>query len=259
MALTAYKCPHCGARLRPPATDLQVTCEYCGTTSTIQRKTGLFRAPPPPSDSALPVAAPWGHSAKLIFVASILGVAMTAFMLFSISGGSVQTSGARSAAADHTRGATYVEGEAVKLWYGSRWYDATIKQVRSGGRYLVSYDGWSDNWDEVVTVERLQKITPPAATEPADQSLLQAEGLVVIEATQDAGAAATEVEDDEADEAERDLAYGEGEAVRVLWRSTWYDGTIKAVRGDGTYLIGYDGYGSNWDEVVDTTRLEKRP
>jgi hypothetical protein len=243
MALAAYKCPHCGAKLRPSATDLQVTCEYCGTTSAIQRKTGLFRAAPKPRDDSQLVAQAWAGSANVILFASIFGVAMTAFMLFGAPCGQEQTSGVksstvRSVASDYTRGATYVEGEAVKLWYGSSWHDATIKEVRSGGRYLVSYDRRDDHWDEVVSVKRLQKIDPPAVAEPAE----------------DDASRAHEDEDAEAHEVE----YAEGEGVFVLWRQSWYAGTIKEVRGDGTYFIGYDGYSSSWDEEVDTSRLRKR-
>jgi len=50
--------------------------------------------------------------------------------------------------------------------------------------------------------------------------------------------------------------YGQGEAARVHWKGTWYDGHIKEVRGS-RYLIGYDGWSDSWDEEVDLTRLQK--
>ncbi|MEO8701636.1 MAG: PQQ-binding-like beta-propeller repeat protein [Kofleriaceae bacterium] len=50
MKAIAVKCPHCGARLQIAEARDTLTCEYCGTTSRIQRRTRMLERvmPPPP-------------------------------------------------------------------------------------------------------------------------------------------------------------------------------------------------------------------
>jgi outer membrane protein assembly factor BamB len=49
-------CPHCGARLNVPGTAVQALCEYCGTASRLQRRTGVLERVMPPADAPnLPV------------------------------------------------------------------------------------------------------------------------------------------------------------------------------------------------------------
>ncbi len=54
------------------------------------------------------------------------------------------------------------------------------------------------------------------------------------------------------------VSYKAGEAVEVYWNSSWWPGTIKTVLGEGRYRIGYDGWGSSWDEDVTPRRLRRR-
>jgi hypothetical protein len=49
-----------------------------------------------------------------------------------------------------------------------------------------------------------------------------------------------------------------GAQVEILYSQRWYPGVIKAVRGGNQWLVGYDGYGTNWDEVVGADRLRLR-
>lgn len=48
------------------------------------------------------------------------------------------------------------------------------------------------------------------------------------------------------------------ERVEVEWQSTWYPATILQVQGN-RYKIRYIGYGAEWDEWIDATRLRRRP
>jgi hypothetical protein len=240
MAVTAFKCPNCGAKLHPEPAATQARCAYCGATSGIQRKTALFRKPAT-GGGAPPVAVPW-HNLKAWFVVSSLaglGLMIAATLVF-------KTSAPAHDAAGYTPGATYVQGEAVDLWYGSRWYDGTVKEVRRGGRYLVGYDGWSDSWDEVVTNERLRKRA--AAPPPADTASAS------VAQPGDPEPPPSDASTSELEPAQ----YQQGAPVEILWGASWYDGTVKEVLGGGEYLVGYDGYSSSWDEVVDATRLKPR-
>ena len=49
-----------------------------------------------------------------------------------------------------------------------------------------------------------------------------------------------------------------GDKVEVKWGSTWYAAEVKAVEGAGKWKIGYDGYGTNWDEIVGPDRIRAR-
>lgn len=49
--------------------------------------------------------------------------------------------------------------------------------------------------------------------------------------------------------------YAAGQRVRILWGSSWYDGTIVAVQGPNRFLIHYEGWSDSSDEVVGTDRL----
>ena len=52
-------------------------------------------------------------------------------------------------------------------------------------------------------------------------------------------------------------AYSVGEAVQIKWKGKWWPGKIKSLKG-ALYCIGYDGYGTQWDECVGTDRLKKK-
>lgn len=47
--------------------------------------------------------------------------------------------------------------EKVQVEYNGSWHDATILKVdNSEGQYYITYDGWSDSWDEWVSKDRLK-------------------------------------------------------------------------------------------------------
>ena len=47
------------------------------------------------------------------------------------------------------------DATAVEVFWGSRWYDATILK-RDGERAFIHYDGWGSSFDEWVTPDRLR-------------------------------------------------------------------------------------------------------
>src|SRR5690606_111510 len=46
-----------------------------------------------------------------------------------------------------------------------------------------------------------------------------------------------------------------GAKVQIKWGNAWYPGRVLRVDG-ARYLVGYDGYGSTWDEWVDSSRIK---
>lgn len=55
--------------------------------------------------------------------------------------------------------------DAVEIDHQGTWYPGKVLQV-DGERYFVSYDGWSESWNEWVGKERLRRITPPPPPPP---------------------------------------------------------------------------------------------
>ncbi|MEM9186515.1 MAG: caspase family protein [Planctomycetota bacterium] len=46
-----------------------------------------------------------------------------------------------------------------------------------------------------------------------------------------------------------------GDKVEVLWQGTWYKASVIATPAPGQWKIHYEGYGSNWDQVVGPNRI----
>lgn len=115
--------------------------------------------------------------------------------------------------------------KAQVLWKGT-WYPATVRKAK-GTECYIHYDGYGNSWDEWVGPDRI-KVTASGA--PA--------------AAAEAPAAAA--------------SFGEGEAVSVLWKGTWYPAHVLKAMGGGRYRIHYDGYDASWDENVGPSRIRAR-
>lgn len=58
--------------------------------------------------------------------------------------------------------------DEVDVEWRGRWWPATVLDRRGVGRYLVHYEGYGDEWDEVVGPERIRLRTAGTADEPND-------------------------------------------------------------------------------------------
>lgn len=47
-------------------------------------------------------------------------------------------------------------GNTIQVYWGSTWYDATVKATREDGQCYIGYDGWADSWDEWVGADRMR-------------------------------------------------------------------------------------------------------
>ncbi len=52
--------------------------------------------------------------------------------------------------------ASYVAGEPVDIHWGSRWWPGSVVEL-VGKRYRITYEGWSQAYDETVGPERLRR------------------------------------------------------------------------------------------------------
>jgi hypothetical protein len=68
-----------------------------------------------------------------------------------VGGGGVSTTGEEP----ETEAAWSAKEEVEVEWHGS-WFPAIVLERRSG-RWLVHYEGYSSDWDEVVSAERIRE------------------------------------------------------------------------------------------------------
>jgi hypothetical protein len=102
----------------------------------------------------------------------------------------------------------HVVGEAVAVeWHGS-WWLAHVIALIPGDRVAIHYDGWGDEWDEIVGATRIMH---PSSN-----------GRLMVE-----------------------------------WHGSWWPASIVRPVAAGQTLIHYDGWGPEWDEVVDGSRMKR--
>lgn len=111
--------------------------------------------------------------------------------------------------------------KAQVLWKGS-WYPATALKAK-GSECYIHYDGYGSNWDEWVGPDRIRITSSGGGSAPAAAS-----------------------------------SFGEGAAVSVKWKGSWYPAHVIGVLGGGRYRIHYDGYDNSWDENVGPGRIRAR-
>jgi hypothetical protein len=131
---------------------------------------------------------------------------------------------------------SYAVGDQVLVEWEGQDYPAKILKVEGSLKYRVHYDGYDDIWDEVVSRDRLhgQLEGPPPQPEPPAK--VRARALA---------AAKTNV-------------YRIGDHVRVEWHGAIYPAMVTAIVGQERYRIHYEGYGTEWDEIVGLSRIQPK-
>jgi hypothetical protein len=71
-------------------------------------------------------------------------------------------------------GMVHHAGDAVFVEWGGSMWRATVVAGLADGRAVIHYDGWGDEWDELVTPSRLR-------TELRDGTVLRADDAVQVE------------------------------------------------------------------------------
>lgn len=57
--------------------------------------------------------------------------------------------------------------EKVQIESKGSWYDGKILKVNEAeGKYFITYDGWDENWNEWVTIDRIRNYATEAAKAP---------------------------------------------------------------------------------------------
>jgi hypothetical protein len=126
-------------------------------------------------------------------------------------------------------------------WRGSD-YPAVIVSVEGPTHFVVHYDGYSEDWDEVIQEARIH----------GKLGFSPAQGIQPPGRARDKATASTSAS------AGPRSVYREGERVRVEWHGSMYPATILGVLGDDRYRVHYEGYGNEWDEDVGLNRIQRK-
>jgi RNA binding activity-knot of a chromodomain len=130
----------------------------------------------------------------------------------------------------------YGVGDAVLVSWDGHDYPAKIIEVQSPTKYKVHYDGYDPVWDETVPRERIVgpaegTIVPPEPPAKVRQKALQAA---------------------------QSNRYKIKDKIRVEWHGQLYPAEVVGIVGPERYLVHYDGYGNEWNETVDLSRIQPK-
>ena len=141
------------------------------------------------------------------------------------------------------RRAHQVGDHVLVAWRGGD-YPAVIVGVEGPSKFHVHYDGFSEDWDEVIPATRIRSrlgTSPSPASPGPPQSKIRSKPQ--------ASGSASPVPPS---------VYRLGDRVRVEWHGSIYTATIVNVLGDDRYRVHYEGYGSEWDEDIALSRIQRK-
>ena len=130
---------------------------------------------------------------------------------------------------------TYRTGDEVMVEWEGKDYPATILSA-DPAKLKVHFDGYDDNWDEVVTKSRVKGFRKGDEVRPEAPAKVRAKAL----------------------EAAQTNTYRVGDQVRVEWSGRFYPAQIVEVVGKERYRVHYEGYGAEWDESVGLSRIQPK-
>jgi hypothetical protein len=143
-------------------------------------------------------------------------------------------------------GRKYRVGDHVIVQWRGGEYPGVITGIEGVAKFRIHYDGFSEDWDEVVPGSRVVERLPQTPGGPARP-------WVIASAPASASAAASAAP---RPPPPRDL-YRVGDHVRVEWHGAIYGATVIAVPEPDAYRVHYEGYGDEWDETVSASRIQR--
>ena len=147
----------------------------------------------------------------------------------------VQTTGCRRA---------HQVGDHVMVEWRGADFPAVITAIEGPSRFRVHYDGYSDDWDEMIPGTRIRgRIPASAAPVP----------VIAAKARSRPGPSASS-----APSALPVVGFRVGERVRVEWHGAVYTATVLSVVGPDRYRVHYEGFGNEWDENVGLNRIQRK-
>jgi hypothetical protein len=144
------------------------------------------------------------------------------------------------------RRAHQVGDHVLVAWRGSD-YPAVIVGVEGPSKFHVHYDGFSEDWDEVIPATRIRGRLSTAPTPGSTGAIAGRTQKLPPGASGSASAAPLPPS-----------VYKLGDRVRVEWHGSIYSATIVSVLGDDRYRVHYEGYGNEWDEDIALSRIQRK-
>lgn len=136
----------------------------------------------------------------------------------------------------------YIVGDYVMVEWEGNEYPAMVVGVEGPARYRVHYQDYDEIWDESVSASRIKsRITGKVSPPPPPLKVLRRGGAPVGSQDLDGGIVSR---------------FEKGQIVKVWWHGNLYRATILEVLGDERYRIHYDGFGPEWDETIDISRIK---
>lgn len=156
----------------------------------------------------------------------------------------------------------FVPDSRVEVEWGGKWWPAEILE-RKESKYRIHYTGWSDSWDEWVTIERMRLVAVPLKNVEVEWGgtwwpatvLASKDGKFHIHYTDHSDTWDEWVASDRIRNVTELPA--NSKEVEVEWGNTWWAAEILD-RKDGKYRIHYTGYGEQSDEWVTRDRIRAK-
>jgi len=140
---------------------------------------------------------------------------------------------------------TYVVGDHVLVEWDTNDYPAFVIDVEGPARYRVHYEGYDAIWDETVNVSRVKgRITGPVQVPPPPAKVARRGGAPASSssASPSDGLVPTR--------------FKQGQRVRVVWHGRVFHAVILEALPGERYRVHYDGFGQEWDETIEVSRIK---
>lgn len=152
-------------------------------------------------------------------------------------------------------------GDDIAVESGGKWWAAQIVEDLGGGTYRVSWryrTAWWKPSTDTVAADRIRRRHEVRVFRPWLTGLIMAAVILVLSC----GLIGTSLfllrPWERPGPAAESARYQAGDRVEIHWRDGWYPGSILEVRGPDAYLVTYDGFDADWNEVVERGRLRPR-
>ena len=149
------------------------------------------------------------------------------------------------------RRANQVGDHVLVDWRGAD-YPAVIVGIEGSARFRVHFDGYSNDWDEILPATRIKgrlSTTPNAVI---------ARGLPMKPSVSAEASASAAPSSAVPVPAAVPSMYHVGDRVRVEWHGSIYPASIIELSSDGRYRVHYEGFGNEWDETIGAQRIQRK-
>jgi hypothetical protein len=135
----------------------------------------------------------------------------------------------------------YRVGEHIWVEHDAGVYPAFVRELRSGTRLLVHYQGCDETWIREVTADRIK------GRIEEDNAVLHEKSACTRDSDGRGGKTVAP-----------NTPFSKGDKVRVSWRGSVYSAVVVKVEARDRFRVHYEGYESVWDETVTMDRIVGR-